>query len=184
MPAIRLQSGFARLDAFEGRLCVPCNEAARIPLVRRYFTVISRLGDGVAWYAMLCVLPLVFGPAALGPTLAMGITALVGVGLYKLLKKTLVRERPFLSHLEVQPVTRPLDRYSFPSGHTMHATAFTLQLAMYFPEVMWIMLPFAVSVAASRVILGLHYPTDVLAGAVVGWGLAQISLFVGSLLGF
>lgn len=162
---------------------MPCNEVARYPLMRRYFTVVSRLGDGIAWYAMLCVLPLVFGLPALGPTLAMGVTALVAVALYKLLKTTLVRERPFLAHGQVEPVTRPLDRYSFPSGHTMHATAFMVQLATWFPEVMWIMLPFAVSVAASRVILGLHYPTDVLAGALVGWGLAQTSLFIGSLLG-
>lgn len=183
MPAIRLVRGFARLDALEGRFCVPCNEIARIPLVRHYFTLVSRLGDGIAWYAMLGVLPLVYGRPALTPALAMGLTALIGVGLYKVLKSSLVRERPFASHLGVQPLTAPLDRYSFPSGHTMHAVAFIVQLAAYFPEVMWLMLPFAVSVAASRVVLGLHYPSDVLAGAVVGWALGRGSLGLGSWLG-
>ena len=172
----RLQRGLARLDALEGRLCIPVNLTARNEFVRSYFTAVSQFGDGIAWYAMLLVLPLVYGPAASGPSLAMAATALVGVAFYKLLKSTLVRERPFAVHLDVQPVTDPLDQYSFPSGHTMHATAFIVQLGHYFPAVMWLLVPFAVSVAASRVVLGLHYPTDVVAGAAVGWALAQVSL--------
>lgn len=183
MPVARLQRGFARLDALEGRLCVPVNLIARNEFVRGYFTAISRLGDGVAWYAMLAVLPLVFGPPAWGPTAAMALTALVGVALYKALKTTLVRERPFASHLNVEPITKPLDQNSFPSGHTMHATAFIVQLAWYFPDVMWLMLPFAISVAASRVVLGLHYPSDVLAGVVIGWALARLSLVLAAGLG-
>jgi undecaprenyl-diphosphatase len=178
MRVLKPEGGFARLDAFEARLCVPCNGVARNPLVRRFFRVTSRLGDGMAWYAMLAVLPLVFGPAAVGPTLAMGVTALVCIAIYKILKQTLVRERPFASHFQVKPVTKPLDRYSFPSGHTMHAVAFLVQLGFYFPSVMWLMLPFGLAVAVSRVVLGLHYPSDVLAGALVGWALASISLAV------
>jgi undecaprenyl-diphosphatase len=178
MPVSRLQSGFARLDALEGRLCAPVNLIGRNEFVRSYFTAVSRLGDGVAWYAMLVVLPIAFGASAWGPTLAMTITALIGVLIYKRLKSTLVRERPFASHLDVEPVTAPLDTYSFPSGHTMHATAFIVQLGHYYPDVMWLMLPFAVSVAASRVALGLHYPTDVFAGMLIGWAMAKISLTI------
>lgn len=178
MPVVKLQRGFARLDALEGRLCVPVNLIARNEFVRSYFTAVSRLGDGIAWYAMLVVLPVAFGESAWRPTLIMTVTALIGVLLYKLLKESLVRERPFASHLDVNPVTQPLDQYSFPSGHTMHATAFIVQLAVYYPDVMWLMLPFAVSVAVSRVILGLHYPSDVLAGVLIGWALARTSLLL------
>jgi len=169
-------NGFQRLDALEIKLCVPCNDMARIPVVRYYFAAVSRLGNGIAWYAMLAVLPLVFGLSAVVPTLHMGLTSLVVVALHRLLKQKLVRERPFSSHAAVRPLTVPLDRYSFPSGHSMHACAFIVMLGHYFPAVMWIMLPFAVSVALSRVILGLHYPSDVFAGAVVGWVLARSSL--------
>lgn len=176
MPVPRLEGGFARLDALEVRLCLPFNGFARIPAVRDYFRVASRLGDGMAWYWMLALLPLIRGPGALRPVLAMGLTALVGVGLYKLLKATLVRERPFASHWQVRPVSTPLDRYSFPSGHTMHAAAFLTQLAVYFPTLMWVMLPFGISVAMSRVVLGLHYPSDVAAGALLGFTLARLSL--------
>jgi undecaprenyl-diphosphatase len=168
MPELRLANGFARLDALEARLCVPFNGIARVPAVRRYFAAVSRLGDGVAWYAMLCVLPLVFGKTAIWPTLHIGITALVVVVVHKVLKANLVRERPFASHDEVV---------------LMHAMAFTVMLLPYFPGVMLIMLPFAVSVAVSRIALGLHYPSDVAAGALIGWALARLSLLIPPLLG-
>lgn len=176
MRTFRTADGFARLDAFEGRFCIPCNDFARLPGVGTYFRVVSRLGDGMGWYTTLATLPVVFGLSAIRPVAHMGVTALVGVALYKLLKTALVRERPFASHAGVQPVTAPLDRYSFPSGHTMHAACFLTLLGVYFPPVMWLLLPFGVSVAASRVVLGLHYPSDVAAGALIGWLLARISL--------
>jgi undecaprenyl-diphosphatase len=171
-----LPAAFARLDSFEVRLCLPVNGAARYPLVRNYFAVVSRLGDGIAWYALLALLLLIHGAEAVLPALHMTVTGLVGVALYKLLKGNLVRERPFHSHAGVRAMVNPLDRYSFPSGHTLHAVSFSVMLGHYYPPLLWIVLPFAVSVALSRVVLGLHYPTDVLAGGLLGWMLAAGSL--------
>ena len=91
--------------------------------------------------------------------------------LYKALKHRLVRERPFISFKSIHCGTPPLDRYSFPSGHTLHAVCFNTMLAFLAPGVAWTLLPFTLSVAASRVVLGLHYPSDVAAGAVIGLGL-------------
>lgn len=176
MQNYRLAAAFARLDSFEVRLCLPVNSASRLPLVRAYFATVSRLGDGLAWYALLAVLPLVAGAGALWPSLHMALTGVVGVGVYKLLKARLVRERPFHAHRGVRAVVRPLDRYSFPSGHTLHAISFTAMLAHYHPPLLWLVAPFAASVAVSRVVLGLHYPSDVVAGALLGWGLAACSL--------
>jgi undecaprenyl-diphosphatase len=90
----------------------------------------------------------------------------------------MLRERPFASHVNVQAWVEPLDRYSFPSGHTLHAALFLTMLAHYFPVIALIILPFGLSVAASRVILGLHYPSDVVIGALMGWTLACLSLAV------
>ncbi|MGD8346046.1 MAG: phosphatase PAP2 family protein [Lysobacterales bacterium] len=178
MPAV----SFEKLDALEGRVCLPINRFARHPLVRLYFRIVSRLGDGVLWYAMLAALPFVYGPSSYLPTVHLAITALAAVGVYKILKKYLVRERPFASHAGVEAVTAPLDKHSFPSGHTLHAVAFLTLLAHYFPELVPLVLPFVISVAASRVILGLHYPSDVAFGALLGWSLARLSLFLPTLL--
>jgi undecaprenyl-diphosphatase len=171
-----LPAAFARLDRLEVRLCLPVNSAARFALVRNYFALVSRLGDGIAWYSLLATLPLVAGIGAILPALHMAVTGLAGVLVYKLLKQRLLRERPFHSHEGVRAVVNPLDRYSFPSGHTLHAVSFTVMLGHYFPPLLWLVVPFAASVAVSRVVLGLHYPTDVLAGALLGWLLAAGSL--------
>jgi undecaprenyl-diphosphatase len=167
---------FARLDHWEAAICLRCNRYGRNPHVRGVFSVASRLGDGVAWYALLIALPLALGEAALAPVAHMAATALVGVGLYTLIKLVLGRERPCRAHGAVEALVPALDRYSFPSGHTMHAVAFTLMLAHYFPVLLVLAVPFALLVAMSRVVLGLHYPTDVLAGALLGASMARASL--------
>lgn len=167
---------FARLDAWEAGFCLRCNRLGSQPLVRAWFSLVSRLGDGIAWYVMLALLPVWYGGQAVKPALHMGFTALVGVLIYKIIKALLGRERPFAVHAAVKALLPPLDRYSFPSGHTLHATAFCILLAHYYPVLLVVALPFAVSVALSRIVLGLHYPTDVLAGALLGAVIANTSL--------
>lgn len=152
------------------------NRLSRRTPVLALFRVVSRLGDGVAWYAALGFLLLTGGADAVGPVLHTGGTALAGVALYRVLKERLVRERPFITFGEIHCGTAPLDRYSFPSGHTLHAALFSTFFFAYMPTLAVVMLPFAILVAASRVVLGLHYPTDVLAGAAIGFALAASSL--------
>ena len=82
-----------------------------------------------------------------------------------------MRERPYITHSAIECASAPLDRYSFPSGHTLHAVCFTLILTSYFPEWTAALVALALLIALSRVILGLHYPTDVAAGAVLGGSL-------------
>ena len=104
--------------------------------------------------------------------------AAVGLVTYKLLKRKLVRERPFISFDAIECAMPPLDRYSFPSGHTLHAVLFTSISTTYVPELSIILVPFTMLIALSRVVLGLHYPTDVLVGALLGWMVARLSWFV------
>jgi undecaprenyl-diphosphatase len=136
--------------------------------VRVFFMVASRLGDGVIWYALMLVLPLFYGMPGVKVSLVMLASGAAGLAAYKLLKRTLVRERPFIRHAGISLAGAPLDRYSFPSGHTLHAVSFTWQLCAAFPELAVVLVPLAVAIAVSRVVLGLHYPTDVLVGAVLG----------------
>ena len=116
------------------------------------------------------------GPLGVGLLLAScGISCTL---VYKLLKRWLIRERPFISFPLIDCGIPPLDRYSFPSGHTLHAVCFTLLLALTLPGLALLVLPFTLCVAASRVVLGLHYPSDVLAGAIIGSGLGLLGYAV------
>ena len=176
MKAGSLNGFVARVDAAEYGVCRLVNSCSAYAPVRRFFQVVSRLGDGVLWYTLILGLPLVAGRAAIRPALVMALVGMLGVGIYKLLKRTFVRERPFITHNAIELAAAPLDRYSFPSGHTLHAVAFTWQAVAHFPGLAWVLVPFTALVAASRVVLGLHYPTDVLVGATIGGLLAELGL--------
>jgi undecaprenyl-diphosphatase len=92
----------------------------------------------------------------------------VNLALYKVIKSLTGRARPCAVSTTIILGTTPLDQYSFPSGHTMHAVAFSMIATAHQPELAWVLVPFSSLIAMSRVILGLHYPTDVLAGGVIG----------------
>jgi undecaprenyl-diphosphatase len=72
----------------------------------------------------------------------------------------------------------PLDKFSFPSGHTLHAVVFSTVVLSYYPALSIVVLPFTVMVGLSRVVLGLHYPSDVLAGALIGAAIATVSFLL------
>jgi undecaprenyl-diphosphatase len=176
MKAGTLSTLLARIDAAEYNLCRCLHLGPSRSSLRRLFRIASRLGDGIAWYVLILGLPVVYGREAVRPAVAMALTGIGGVLIYKWLKGTFVRERPFVTHASIDCGAAPLDRYSFPSGHTLHAVSFTLQAAAHYAELAWILIPLACLIAASRVALGLHYLTDVLAGALLGALLAGIGL--------
>jgi undecaprenyl-diphosphatase len=174
MKATAINTVIARFDAAEYGLCRRLNRGASFALPRRVFQIASRLGDGLIWYALILALPLMFGRAAVKPAIVMALTGALGVLVYALLKRVFVRERPFITHAAIDRGAAPLDRYSFPSGHTLHAVSFSWQACAHFPQLAWVLVPLAALIAGSRVVLGLHYPSDVLAGAAIGAALAEL----------
>lgn len=174
MKATGINTVIARFDAAEYGLCRKLNRGASFALPRRIFRIASWLGNGIVWYALILALPLLFGRTAVKPAIVMALTGALGVLIYALLKRVFVRERPFITHAAIDLGAAPLDRYSFPSGHTLHAVSFTWQLCAHFPELAWVLVPLAALIAGSRVVLGLHYPSDVLAGAAIGAALAEL----------
>ncbi len=165
-----------RISRYDIELCVFCNRQSRNLAVRYLFRIISRLGDGVFWYTLMAALLIQFQMAALMPVAHMLIVAALGTLIYKLIKGKTLRPRPFNVYPAIVCMGKTLDQFSFPSGHTMHAVAFSIIAVSYFPFLFWLVAPFALLVALSRPILGLHYPSDVLAGAALGTTLAVISL--------
>lgn len=169
---------FNKADHLEIRLCQYMNSMGNDRKVRLLFKTVSRLGDGVFWYVLGASLPLLAGIEGLAVLGHIAVCALLCVLIYSQLKSRLVRQRPFISFSAIQAHTAPLDLYSFPSGHTMNAVNFAVLFSYFFPVLFWIVMPFAILIALSRVILGMHYPTDVLVGAMLGSLLAYISLVI------
>jgi undecaprenyl-diphosphatase len=175
----RTALAFARFDAAELKVCRYLNRSSRSSAIRQTFRAVSWLGDGWIWYAVMLALPLALGVAGLEAALHLAATGAIGVLFYKLIKNRAVRERPYITHSAIECASAPLDRYSFPSGHTLHAVCFTLLLTTYLPEWTAPLVALATLIALSRVILGLHYPTDVAAGAVLGGALGVGSVLLG-----
>lgn len=170
----------ARLRARDRGWCVRANRWAARSLVRHYFACISRLGDGVFWYALMGMLVLVDGRAGLAASAHMAATGAVALLLYRRLKRWTRRPRPFAADGRIKAWVAPLDEFSFPSGHTLHAVSFSIVALAWYPWLAVLLVPFTASVAVSRVVLGLHYPSDVLAATGIGVLLAAASLWLAS----
>jgi len=165
------------LQAFDPRLCRMASRWARRRGIHRFFGIISRLGDGGFWYGLMIVLAVLGGTRGIVAALQMLGTGLVAWLLYRTLKLHTRRPRPFRAHPDVTARAAVLDEYSFPSGHTLHAVSFTIVAVAWFPFLALPLIVFTVLVAMSRVVLGLHYPTDVLAGVLIGTALGAVSVW-------
>lgn len=174
----RVAEFFARVDFIEQRFCQLVNRSSEIAVIRGIFSIVSRLGDGVLWYALIAMLPVLYGLQGLWMAAHTLLTGLVCLLVYKYLKTSLVRERPYISFSAIRCAAPALDRYSFPSGHTMHAVCFSLLLAGYMPHGASIVWTFTALVGISRVVLGLHYPSDVAAGALLGLAIGWSAQYV------
>jgi undecaprenyl-diphosphatase len=165
-----------RILDWDERLCVAMNRALRYTAVTPFFRAVSWLGNGIFWYALMLVLLLHDGAGAVLPVLHMIMIGVVCTTIYKILKRGTLRPRPYEALQAVAPGAGVLDSFSFPSGHTLHAVAFTLVASVHYPVLAIPLAAFTLLTAASRVVLGLHYPSDVLAGAAIGAALAGLSI--------
>jgi len=162
--------------ALDRRVCVAANRWGARRMVGQFFGLVSRLGDGVFWYVLMAVLALFGGNHGVAAAAHMAVTGLATLALYRVLKRWTRRPRPFRACPGVIAHVPPLDEFSFPSGHTLQAVGFTVVALAWYPSLAPLLLGFTALVAISRVILGLHYPSDVLAAIVIGGALGAASL--------
>lgn len=168
-----------RMNQREIPICIFFNKINQKKAISLFFSIISRLGDGIFWYMLMLSLPLIYGPAGIYAALHMGIVGLIALMIYKWMKTSTQRVRPYqFDQRNIFKNVAALDQFSFPSGHTMHAVSFTIVLLSYFPEWWGLAIPFTMLVAMSRLVLGLHYPTDVLMGILIGTSLSVSSILI------
>lgn len=162
------------ITAGDRRIMLRLNRWAAPLWIRRWMLFASRGGDGWLWSAVGVILCF-FGGARRFDALEAGFVA-VGIGqiTFFVLKRIIGRERPCAIEPHCWSMLLPPDRFSFPSGHTITAFAIAVSLGLYYPALLVGLVFCALSVAASRVILGLHYLSDVLVGIVIGAAIGAI----------
>ncbi len=149
--------------------------------IRVWMLCATRGGDGWLWYALGAILLLFGGDQRFMAVGAAAIAAGLGIALFLRIKKATGRKRPCAIEPHCWATLLPPDQFSFPSGHTITAFAVAVSLSRFYPELAPGLFFCAVSVAASRILLGMHFLSDVLAGAVIGTLLAYGSTWAISL---
>lgn len=137
--------------------------------------IVSRSANGPLYLA----LALVLANSGEEPQLSLLSCLLTGFllerALYLVLKNVCRRDRPQAA-LNIKSHVIPSDRFSFPSGHTSAAFLVATLVSAFYPALAPILFPWAVMVGMARVILGEHFPTDTLIGAIMGSSLALLTM--------
>jgi undecaprenyl-diphosphatase len=144
----------------------------RVRVLTAFMKLMTRIGDGQVW--ALVILILFFVNIYAGFALLFG--SVIQVILQQIIKNLFSRQRPYVSHEEISIVINPPDRFSFPSGHTAGAFVLVFFFWYFYPFLFVPMLVIATLIAFSRMYLGLHYPTDVMAGVVLGYISARLGI--------
>lgn len=168
-----MQNGLEKLCAADTRIFFWLCGYRILRPVEHMSRWISRCGDGYL-YAAVGLLLFVFEPQDGQVFFTTALLAFsVELPIYLLLKNTIQRDRPCHRLKQVDALVYPSDRFSFPSGHAAAAFLFASIVAAYYPAFGVWMYGIASLIGLSRVLLGVHYPADIIAGALLGFVSAQ-----------
>ncbi|MPQ27031.1 phosphatase PAP2 family protein [Bacillus paralicheniformis] len=163
---------------FECRIFLGMNSLFHQKTLNRYFRSSTHLG-GAFCTISACLSLLLFGSGSVRAAgFASALALLVSHLQVMLIKKLYPRKRPYLMLKETQVLQNPLKDHSFPSGHTTAAFSVITPLMIFFPILALLLIPVGISVGLSRIYLGLHYPSDVLAGTALGISVGTLSAMV------
>ena len=140
----------------------------RTPAMTSFWRFITRFGNsGIFWIAVVFLLLLIPSKRKTGLTAAVSMV-LVFAATYAL-KYTVCRPRPYAACGDIIPLVKKLRDYSFPSGHTSLSFGVSLILARLEDRKIWIpAVVLSILIAFSRLYVGVHYPSDVIAGFFIG----------------
>jgi len=174
------QAMLAFITARDHRLMRRVNHWSAPKWIRLWMICATRGGDGWIWYAMALTVWLFGGEQGPRAVAASTLPVGVGIGVFIALKRITGRRRPCQFDQHCWSNLLPPDQFSFPSGHTITAFAVAVPLGLFYPG-MEVGLGFiALSIASSRILLGMHFLSDVVAGALIGsaLGYSSYAIFV------
>jgi undecaprenyl-diphosphatase len=168
------------VDQRDQRLMRRVNHWRAPKWLRLWMIAATRCGDGWLWYSLAAVVALFGGERRVAAISSATIAGAVGVALFMKLKRMIGRKRPCAIEAHCWAELLPPDQFSFPSGHTITAFSVSVALSAFYPEAEGPLYFCAASIAASRVLLGMHFLSDVIAGALLGalLGLVSATAFI------
>jgi undecaprenyl-diphosphatase len=167
---------FKKMNAIDTRVFIWVN-TLHAQQFERLLKNISHTGDGFL-YLIISVFVLLFVPEGDVFFIAVVTAYVLEVPIYIGLKNLIKRDRPEAGMSDFFALIKPNDRFSFPSGHTAAAFVFAVLISHSFPSLSMIAFVWAGLIGLSRILLGVHYPGDIVAGSLLGVSCAKISLFL------
>jgi undecaprenyl-diphosphatase len=183
--AVHVESGAVKVvvapPAFAGvdrRLYQLINGLPHTTTSDRYVSVLSDLGEGLGWVAGGVALAILGGSKGRRAGMATAVSSLAATYVVQTRIKPLFRRvRPFVNREARVVGIKPAD-HSFPSGHTASSFAGATAIAFYYPKAAPLVYGLAAAVGASRVHLGVHFPSDAAVGGVIGIGIGTFGAWL------
>lgn len=156
------------INTRDHRLMRKVNRWSAPKWVRMWMVCATRGGDGWLWYAMLAAV-LVLGGAERFAAIGAAVVAVgIGILMFLSLKRIAGRKRPCYIEPHCWARLLPPDQFSFPSGHSITAFAVAVPVSLFYPSLMIGVVFCAASIALSRILLGMHFLSDVVVGSALG----------------
>lgn len=174
MTSVIRDNKLQQLDTF---LFYKCHYLTNNP-IKNTSVWVSKTGDGYFYFAIALLLFLFEQQSGSAFFYNALLAFAIEVPIYLGLKNAFKRNRPFNKLDSFHSHIAPSDKFSMPSGHTAAAFVFATVVAFYYPEFASLAYTWAVLIGFARVFLGVHFPGDIIAGALLGYSSAQFAISI------
>ena len=166
------------MSEFDVKSYLHVNRLQQRDRILAFFRGVSKTGDGHLYAISFLLLAGFGGEAAEDALLCATLAFAIEIPSFILLKKAIRRDRPYVVIASSLQALQPSDQFSMPSGHTAAAFLTATLVTLFVPSLFALAMLWAILVGVSRVVLGVHYPSDIAAGALLGASSAALAAAV------